>query len=346
MNPISIRLLNQQLYCPQFSEPKQVVSHFGAIQAQEYRMMRWAVEMRTKHPSHRAFQKAFDSGEIIRMHLLRGTWQLISGEDYPWMLSLCAEKAMSVINGWMSANKISIPKEEYLRVSEIIGRATADLGSVTKEDLVEALSRQDITMDDHRLSYHIRMGELTGLLCSGNLHPSRATYSLASEKLNISNPQFSKDEALALLARKYFQSHQPATLEDFVWWSGLNISDCRKAITLLGDELIEENFKGRTFYLTDSCKTRGFSSGRTLLISPYDEYLIGYKSRDIVLSKEFSHLAHNNSGIFYPVIAHDGVICGNWTPHKKEANPTFFEGMKMQDCSKSWELYSEYKKRI
>jgi len=50
MNPVAIRLLNQQLIAPQFSRPEEVVNHFGAMQAQEYRMMRWAVEMRTKRP--------------------------------------------------------------------------------------------------------------------------------------------------------------------------------------------------------------------------------------------------------------------------------------------------------
>ena len=55
MNPIAIRLLNQQLVAPQFSAPAEVVSYMGTMQAQEYRMMRWAVEMRTRRPSHKAF---------------------------------------------------------------------------------------------------------------------------------------------------------------------------------------------------------------------------------------------------------------------------------------------------
>jgi len=54
MNPIAIRLLNQQLAAPQFSDPAEVIGHLGAMQAQEYRLMRWAVEMRTKKPSAKA----------------------------------------------------------------------------------------------------------------------------------------------------------------------------------------------------------------------------------------------------------------------------------------------------
>ena len=48
MNLVVIRLLNQQLAAPQFTDPAEVVSHLCAVQAQEYRMMRWAVAMRTK----------------------------------------------------------------------------------------------------------------------------------------------------------------------------------------------------------------------------------------------------------------------------------------------------------
>ena len=43
------------------------MKYMCAMQAQEYRMMRWAVAMRTRRPSHKAFKKAFDSGKIVRL---------------------------------------------------------------------------------------------------------------------------------------------------------------------------------------------------------------------------------------------------------------------------------------
>ena len=63
-----------------------------------------------------------------------------------------------------------------------------------------------------------------------------------------------RDEALAYFTHKYFQSRQPATLEDFVWWSGLNISDCRRGIALLGNSIHIERWKGREYYLTEECR--------------------------------------------------------------------------------------------
>ena len=352
MNPIALRLLSQQLVAPQFSDPVEVVIYMGAMQAQEYRMMRWAVEMRTRRPSHKAFKKAFDSGQIIRLHLMRGTWQLVSAEDYWMMIGLCAPKAVAVTKGWMSSNKISIPDDELYHVRDILAQTAADLGSATKEDIVQALAEKDIRMDDHRLSYHIRMAEMSGTLCSGDLLPMKATYSLTAEKVN-QTAKMDHDEALMRFTRKYFQSRQPATLEDFVWWSGLNVSDCRKGIALLGDSIHVEKWKDGVFYLTDDCRTRGFRKGKLLLIPPYDEYLISYKSRNIVLPPEHRHHAHNNSGIFQPVIAYDGTICGNWSSFKNDCKATFFAGQSgraecftdtpsSENITEAWQSYKHY----
>ena len=65
MNPVTARLLNQQLVCPQFARPEEVVSWMGAMQGQDYKMVRWAVATRTRKPSLKAFETAFNSGEII-----------------------------------------------------------------------------------------------------------------------------------------------------------------------------------------------------------------------------------------------------------------------------------------
>ncbi|MBO4851775.1 MAG: AlkZ family DNA glycosylase [Prevotella sp.] len=359
MNPISIRLLNQQLASPQFKTPEEVVNYMGAMQAQEYRMMRWAVGMRTRRPSAKAFKEAYDSGRIIRLHLMRGTWQLVSAENYWMLIDLCAPKAIAVTKGWMSGNGISIPEEELMHVRDILAQTASDLGSATKEDFVRALAKKNIQMDDHRLSYHVRMAEFSGTLCSGDLLPIlKPTYALTANKVRRTE-KMDRDEALMRFTRNYFQSRQPATLEDFVWWSGLNVSDCRKGMAMLGDTIHKERWRthpATDFYLTDEYRTRGFRRGKFLLIPPYDEYLISYKggtpkfpgatargTRDLVLSPEYRHHAHNNSGIFQPIIAYDGTICGNWSPFKNDCQASFFQGaFDEEDVKAAWEAYKDF----
>ena len=363
MNPIAIRLLSQQLISPQFVSPKEVVAHMGAMQAQDYRMMRWAVMMRTKKPSAEAFCQAYDAGEIIRLHLLRGTWQLVSSDDYGWMLRLFAGKAERVIRGWMKANKVTIEDDELYGVREILvntceARERTEnggltYGSATKEDFANALAERGIMMDAHRLSYHIRLAELSGTLCSGCLTPMQATYTLAEKKVGgklgvwgrMSKCDMERDEMLMLLARKYFQSHSPATFEDYLWWSGLTASECRKGMDLLGSELRKERWMDYEFYLHESCRTRGFRKGVSHLLPPFDEYLIGYKSRELSLSPVHTHHAHTNNGIFFPIIAHDGIICGNWTPWEKNLKTSFFLPPKEELAfDKQWKAFCQLKK--
>ena len=146
MNPVSDRLLNQQLICPHFITPQDVVSWMGAMQAQEYRMMRWAVGMRTKRPSAKAFEKAYNEGKIVRVHLFRTTWQLVTGEDLPWMLGLCRPNALRGMAGWMHSNGVDIPRAEQDAIQQIFYDHLSRSRIAQKADFVAALRDKGITI--------------------------------------------------------------------------------------------------------------------------------------------------------------------------------------------------------
>ena len=312
MNPVTSRLLGQQLISPQFLSPHEVVQWMGAMQAQEYRLMRWAVGTRTKRPSVKAFEKDYNEGRMVRGHLFRTTWQLVAGEDWCWMLDLCRTSALRGLSGWMKSNGVSIPEAEQESVQQLFSDYLSGNRIARKADFASALAEKGITMDDHRLSYHIRLAEYSGLLCSGDLFPMKHSYALVADKLPRRSP-VPRDEALARLALKYFRSHGPATLEDFVWWSGLNIGDCREGLESVRDELVRQRWKGLDFFRHRDARTRGFRSGTVTLLPSYDEYLIGYKSRHVALHPDHSHRAHNDRGVFWPVVLLDGEVVGNWS---------------------------------
>ena len=323
LNPVSARLLNQQLASPQFKDPVEVVSWFGAMQAQDPRAMRWAVAMRTRRPSFKAFERAFNDGKIIRAHLLRCTWQMVSAEDYHWMRELIYRKSLSVMNGWTSALGFKISEKEKETTLSLIGNLLRERHVATEDDINAALLAGGIPKEHLFYSHHIRMAELEGLVCSGPIGP-KSTYMLVSERIG-ENGNIGREEALGRLATKYFQSHGPATLEDFVWWSGLNIGDCRKGVDVCGNAISAVRHQGRTFFIHSDGRTRGFRSGNLLLLPAYDEYLIGYKSRDVVLHPDHAHHAHDKKGIFRHVVAFDGEIVGNWSPYAKEGGFRLFK---------------------
>ncbi|MBR1576013.1 MAG: AlkZ family DNA glycosylase [Bacteroidales bacterium] len=312
MNPISARLLNQQLICPQFSTPHDVVSWMGAMQAQDYRMMRWAVGMRTKRPSAKAFEADFNKGRIIRTHLFRSTWQLVAAEDYRWMIDLCSAKARSGIRGWIKMHGLTISEEEEFRFQDYLRQALRGKGCLGREAIEAIVKDSPFRAELPRLKYQMILAEVGGVICSGDLAEGERNYALSEEKIPLQST-LPREDALAELARRYFRSHGPATLEDFVWWSGLNISDCRKGMSAIQNELMEERWKGLAFHIHRDSRTRGFRSGCVHLLPSYDEYLIGYKSRQVALHPDHRYHAHDQKGIFWPIILQDGEVVGNWS---------------------------------
>ena len=59
-------------------------------------------------------------------------------------------------------------------------------------------------------------------------------------------------------------------------------------------------------------------------------------------AQEYRHRAHNNSGIFQPIIAKDGIICGNWSPFKDECQADFFLGEHVDDLQEEWTIYQKF----
>lgn len=51
-----------------------------------------------------------------------------------------------------------------------------------------------------------------------------STYMLLDERAPHAR-RLERDEALAELTRRYYTGHGPATVRDFVWWSGLTVVD-------------------------------------------------------------------------------------------------------------------------
>lgn len=153
--------------------------------------------------------------------------------------------------------------------------------------------------------------EAEGVICSGAEKDKKHTYALLEERVPPAK-ELHKDEALARLATLYFQSHSPATIHDFVWWSGLPVTEARKAINFIKPALITENYNSADFYIHQSYNGATQADNVIHLMPPYDEYLISYKDRTAVLETEHHPKAFNNFGIFYPVILCNGKIVGNW----------------------------------
>ena len=308
---IQIRMLNQQLLSPVYERTEDIVAWHGAMQAQDYNYFRWAIGIRQRTPQLVRLQEAFAKAELLRLHLLRCTVQVVSQTDIGWLLPLCKERNLRTLQSWYKSINVSFSETHFEEITRAMQELLAGGKSLPKRAIAEKLTSLGFLLDDRLLTSLLVRSEIEGLLCSGEMQGREATWALLSERVPAICP-LTPDEALKQLAIKYFRSHSPASLEDFVWWSGLPKTQCKKALTLIANEIEETKVEEETMYLYHNTLDCPDYARKVLLLPPYDEYLIGYKSRWVALEKKHTAKAHNNFGIFKPVILHEGRVVGNW----------------------------------
>jgi len=123
-----------------------------------------------------------------------------------------------------------------------------------------------------------------------------------------------KDEALEKLVTKYILSHSPATLNDFIWWSGLSASDSKLALKMVESKFKTKIIDEKTYYFSDYEENIEDS---VFALLAYDEFLISYRDRTAALSAELHKNAVSNNGIFRPIIILNGKVVGIWKGIKK-----------------------------
>lgn len=308
-----LRLRSQQLIAPQFNTPEQVTDWMGALQAQDYTNFRLAIGMRLQNPSLSSVKQAFSAGKVVRLHLLRCTEQLVTASDLHWMSTLCRDRNLRTIQSWPSYTKTEL-SEQYITEAHIaLTEILHGNKSMTKAEIAKAMGALGLPADTTHINQALLRGEIEGLLCSGKMDGRFSTWALTAEHTSHNNANC-PNNPLATLARKYFQSHSPASFDDFHWWTGLTKTQCRQAIEAIATELEEAKVGEQTMYIFRSpyhdCHTTPNHSLH--LLPPYDEYLIGYKSRHIAIEEKHSARAYNNFGIFQPVVLSDGKVVGNW----------------------------------
>ena len=311
----ALRLRNQALDASVFSGPAEVVTHMGAMQAQDYAMALWAVGTRLPGSTESLVQQALDQGLILRTHVLRPTWHLVHAADIRWMLQLSAPHINSGIAS--ALRKLELNEAIFLKSNNILGNALADGRHLTREELAPVLEKNGIALSGLRLLHLFFRAELDGLICSGIPRGKNNTYALLEQRVPAQSP-LSREEALARLCLRYFSSHGPATLADFSWWSGLPLTEARKGLQSVQNQLHEVIFESESYFFTESVPYLKNTAGNTLLLPAFDEYLIAYKKRGLFLPEAHTREVITGNGIFRPLILHEGQARGTWKRTRKK----------------------------
>jgi hypothetical protein len=306
------RLLNQKLFRSDLRKPVEIVSWLGAVQSQDYAGAKWALALRAPALTDADVDRAFDRGDILRTHILRPTWHFVAPQDIRWMLALTSPRVLSANR--LYCRKNGLDDKILARCRKIMARALAGGRHLTRAALAAVLERAGISGAGQRLAYLVMDAELERVICSGPRLGKQFTYALLEERAPKAR-ELTNDEALAELTKRYFASHGPATLRDFVWWSGLTVKLAKRGLDMLAGAVASETVNGVTYWLVPPARPRRATAPTATplvhLLPNYDELMNALRDRG--LFRDSAAQPPADAFLRFPhQLAIDGILRGAW----------------------------------
>jgi hypothetical protein len=302
------RLASQQISTRQSQRPGQVVEWLGGVQAQDYRWAKWSIGLRTDGCTDEEVERAIENRQIVRTWMFRGTLHFVSAGDLPWLTSLLAPGIIR--RNARRYRELELDDAAFAKSQDVIRHALETHGPLTRSEIKAHFEQEGVLAEGQQVPYLLQRAALDGLICQGSPRGSEPTYVLVANWIGTQQT-LGQAEALRLLAMRYFASHGPATQRDLAWWAGLTAREARSTIDS-GPEVSPIEVDGVQYWaMGDPLPAKAMEIG--CLLPPFDEYLLGYKERSLVLDTAHAKRVNAGGGMPKPAVMVNGDIRGVWS---------------------------------
>ncbi|MEU4362496.1 winged helix DNA-binding domain-containing protein [Promicromonospora sp. NPDC023987] len=321
--------------------PVDVVRRMVALQGQDLPAVLRAIAIRSRTGTTvEDVRAAFDAGDLVRGWTQRGTLFATTPADLTALVSLTGERVTQL--GRRTRETEGLDDVVMARAEAVTREALAapgNVGGITRAEMLDLWRQAGVAVEGQR-GYHLIVSlALRGVLHWGPFAGTQqlmvATPAAGHSGLPIEEP----GRALRRIARSYFTSRGPATVDDLAWWLGLPKTPVRAAVSALReaepDILVEVIVDGTAMLVGREPDPRclgggaaaGLSSWLTepsgvVLVPGFDEMVLGYQDRGLIADAEAMRtVVPFTNGIFRPAVLLDGRLIGTWrrVPKSDEA---------------------------
>lgn len=304
----TLRLACQHITTSGMTKPAELVTWFGGMQAQDYYHSKWAIGMRLPELDDDGVEQAFVDRSLIRTWAFRGTLHNMAAPDVDWILRLVGPRIIASRAARFRQLELDAPLLK--KCHKLLARHLQDGQQLSRPEIAALLQQSGITASGERLAHILYHTALERLVCLGTRKGKEYTYALLAPLKG--QPDFKGGEALAELATRYFQSHGPASLRDFAWWSGLPLRDVRTGLDGCKDSLQKVTYQAVDYWMKKDLPYQESKLQEIFLMPGFDEYFIAYENRNIGLDIQHNSKVMTINGIFHPIVVHKGAITGTW----------------------------------
>jgi hypothetical protein len=287
-----------------------------------------AAAARMRSPDVAAIERAmYDDRLLIRMLCMRRTVFTVPAELVPVAQAACTNDVARLERRrtLLFLEQAGVGGDAWLREVE-----DATVNALRKRGAAFAA---ELSADEPRLKERLVLAQgtkneswpavasrvLLGLAAEGRIVRGRPRGSWISSQFRWSPmeswlpggiPEVPAEEARAELVRRWLAAYGPGTVADLKWWTGLNLTQVRKALARIGAE--EADLDGTPgFVLAEAGDAEPQAARWVALLPALDPTVMGWKDREWYLGGHSTALfdRYGNAG---PTVWADGRIVGGW----------------------------------
>ncbi|MFI0795176.1 winged helix DNA-binding domain-containing protein [Micromonospora rubida] len=288
-----------------------VVEWFGAMQAQDAASGMWSLGLRLPGWTQADVQAALERREALRTWPMRGTVHLVPSRDARWMLEVTGVRILDAAGPRRALLGLSL--EDVDRAADVLGGALAGGVRMTRSECLGTLNAAGVEATGQRGYHLLWYAAQRGITCIAPHVGTEQTFALLDEW--VPDPHRpDRDEALGILALRYFRSHGPTTRKDFAGWTGLTAADAKRAIAVAGAALTTVTVDGVEAVVDPALLDAPREPVDDVHTLPgFDEYLLGYKDRSLMLDAAHKQaIIPGSNGVFQSTVVRGGRVAGTW----------------------------------
>jgi hypothetical protein len=305
-----LRLQSQRIATPTSATPEDAVTYLGAVQAQDYPGALWSIALRMANATRADVEQAIADRTIVRTWPMRGTLHFIPAPDARWMLELLTPRIIKSAAG--RHRQLELDDAVFRRSRTLITRALKQTAILSRGALFGVLEKGGISTVGQRGIHIVQRLCMERMLSFGPHAGKQPTFVLFDDWIHTSR-QPERDDALRTLAERFFTSHGPATLRDFVGWTGLTVADAKTGLQLAKPSLERVATDDGELWMSSERPANDANTSRAHLLPGFDELVLGYKDRSATFAPEYAgRITPGGNGMFQSTLVFDGRVCGLW----------------------------------
>jgi Winged helix DNA-binding domain len=288
-----------------------VVEWFGAMQAQDMASGLWSLGVRLPGCTVGDVTAALERREAIRTWPMRGTVHLVPPADARWMLELMGVRALA----GAAKRRATIGLDERIaeRAVEVLGAALADGKRMTRAQCMSALADAGVPVAGQQGYHLLWYASQKGVTCIAPNVGKEQSFALLDDWAPEPNRP-DREEALGIIALRYFRSHGPATRADLARWTGLTMTDVKTGVGAAGEGLTTVQVDGTDMIMDAALADAATESSEDWVALPgFDEFMLGYKDRSMMVDAAYMDaIVPGGNGVFQATLVRAGRVVGTW----------------------------------